>query len=265
MAKRFADTKLTREAWYRKMPPIYKAAWRYLADECDEVGVWPIDEDSMQFHVGAPVRLAEFLQHANDGKQRIARWNGKLVVLGFIDFQYGQLSEATQCKPHLKYIQLLRKHTLWIPYTKGFQTLMEEEKEMEQEKELEMEEEKASVHSPASNASQGPSAAQHKVTPENLAQCKAEWKKTLVHFEIDRALGERDEFALAAAIRQSSADWVRLALIGARQQKAGPRFDPKQFVSLAIYLHKDRIERLVNIGAGKESADGVDWAKVFQK
>jgi len=98
---------------------------------------------------------------------------------------------------------------------------------------------------------------------EHIQDCIQEWEATLKHFEIGRPIGERDEVAIGQAVQRYGADWVKLAFLGARKQTKGKTFDPKNFVSLSIYLHRDRIERLVNIGAGKESADGVDWTKVF--
>lgn len=98
---------------------------------------------------------------------------------------------------------------------------------------------------------------------DEVKEATQEWEATLRHFEISRAIGERDQITIARAVQAFGLDWVKLAFQGARKQSKGPRFDPKEFVSLSIYLHKDRIERLVNIGAGKESTDGIDWAKVF--
>jgi hypothetical protein len=105
--------------------------------------------------------------------------------------------------------------------------------------------------------------ARAEIQPEAFAECLEEWKATLKHFEIERSLGERDQLEIARAIQRDGPEWVKLAFQGARKQKAEKNFDPKQFVSLRIYLDPKRIERLVNIGSGKESADGTDWVKVF--
>lgn len=105
----------------------------------------------------------------------------------------------------------------------------------------------------------------HTHAREEIDRCIQEWKRTLEHFEISRPIGERDQIEIARAVQSFGEEWVKLAFQGARKQQASKRFDPKLFVSLRIYLHKDRIERLVNIGAGKESADGIDWAYVFKE
>lgn len=95
--------------------------------------------------------------------------------------------------------------------------------------------------------------------------CMDEWKATLKHFGIERPLGERDEIEIARGVKTYSTEWVKLAFAGMRKQTKGPKFDPAQFVSLAIAFDPKRIERLVNIGSGKESVSGIDWARVFEK
>jgi hypothetical protein len=143
MAKRFADTALSRESWYRRLDPIFKCAWRYLCDECDCAGVWSIDEEAMAFHVfgkpGRGIDLGAFIAAVNsDGKTRVKRLGkGKLLLAGFIVFQYGELSEA--CKPHKRVIDRLKSLTLYEDYRKGFQTLEDKEEDKDREKDKEEE------------------------------------------------------------------------------------------------------------------------------
>lgn len=143
MGKRFADTALSREAWFRKLEPAFKCAWRFLCDECDCAGVWSIDEEAMAFQVfgkqGRSIDLRAFVDAVNsDGKVRIKRvGRGKLLLAGFIRFQYGALSEA--CKPHKRVIDRLKELGLFEQYSKGMQTLEEEEEEEDREKEEEEE------------------------------------------------------------------------------------------------------------------------------
>lgn len=141
MAKRFTDTKLGREKWFRVLKPAMKCAVRFLFDECDEAGCWPIDEDAMEFYIGARVLLKELVDAVNaDGKRRLMfLGRDKLFIPGFIEFQYGELSD--QCKPHQKVIRRLKELTLWEGYTKGFHTLEEEEEDKEEEEETEKDKE----------------------------------------------------------------------------------------------------------------------------
>lgn len=262
MAKRFTDTALGRKKWFRVLSPAMKCAWRFLCDECDRAGVWSIDEDALSFYVGESFPLKAFIDACNsDGETRIIRIEkDKLLLVGFVPFQYGTLSE--DCKPHREPISRLKALNLWDSDSKGIryplETLQEKEKETEKEKEKEKE---GGVG--GTNPDRKTIAAL--VTSEDVRECLDEWKTTLDHFGKVRPLGMPDEIGIAAAVRRFGPEWVKLALQGARMQKSGPRFDPKQFVSLAIYLHPTRIERLVNIGCGKESAEGTDWASIFSK
>lgn len=137
MSKRFRDTNIGRDPWYRKLSPVKKCLWNFLCDECDVAGVWTIDEEALEFFIGGAVDIDEFIGEVNNGKIRIERFGeDKLFLPGFIEFQYGQLSE--HCKPHQKIILLLKKYGLFervcIPYTKGIHTLQEEEEDKEAEK-----------------------------------------------------------------------------------------------------------------------------------
>lgn len=147
MAKRFRETKLSRESWYRKLEPVHKCTWDFICDECDEAGMWSIDMDALAFFLnGAEVNLQAFLAAVNSDKNRLEIYGtGKIWVTGFVEFQYGQLSEA--CIPHRKIILLLKKYNLldrvYIPYPKGTDTL-QEKKGKEEDKNGEEKEERGS-------------------------------------------------------------------------------------------------------------------------
>jgi len=102
------------------------------------------------------------------------------------------------------------------------------------------------------------------VKSSDIEDCINQWKLTLKHFKIDRPLNERDELQIARAIQNYGKEWVILALIGATKQKANKNFDPAHFVSLKNYLSSDKIERLVNLGAGQQTPEGVNWGEVFK-
>jgi hypothetical protein len=111
VGKRFRDTKLSREAWYRKLKPSFKCTWDFLCDECDEAGMWSIDLDALEFFIGEAVSLTEFITTVNSDKPRLELYEGtKVWITGFCEFQYGQLSDL--CVPHKKIILLLKKYKL---------------------------------------------------------------------------------------------------------------------------------------------------------
>ena len=140
MPKRFRDTNIGRQVWYRKLSPEFKCCWNLICDECDGAGVWSIDEDYLEFSIGKRIDLQHFINEVNADKQRIEYLDTtKLFIVGFIQFQYGELSES--CKPHQHIINLLHKHNIYERVCegldKGLLTLQEKEKEKEKDKEEE--------------------------------------------------------------------------------------------------------------------------------
>lgn len=112
--KRFRDTKLSREAWYRKLKPVFKCAWDFLCDECDEAGMWSMDLDALSFFLGEDIDFNAFIEAVNFDRienPRLEKFSkDKIWITGFCEFQYGQLSEL--CIPHRKIILLLKKYNL---------------------------------------------------------------------------------------------------------------------------------------------------------
>jgi hypothetical protein len=143
MAKRFTDSNKWDDPWFMDLDIEYKLAWDYIISKCDSVGVWKPSKKLIQFHLG-DIDLERFLSTC--GNERImVMENGNWWIVKFCDFQYGELIEencygvkadGTQYvknKPHLSYINLLKKHSLWIVYTKGIHTLKEKDKEKEKD------------------------------------------------------------------------------------------------------------------------------------
>lgn len=140
MSKRFRETTLNREGWFRKLTPVYKCVWDFLCAECDTAGVWDIDVETIKFHIGEEVELKKFIETVNADKVRVEYFGiNKLFIPGFTEFQYGKLSE--KCIPHQKVITLLIKYNLLdrvshtLPNTlPGRVKEEEEDKEEEEEK-----------------------------------------------------------------------------------------------------------------------------------
>lgn len=83
MSKRFTDTAIWDKAWFRKLSPRLKEAWRYLCEKCDHAGIWDIDMEAMSFNVGEIVTLIELLEFFD-----ISQYDNKVVINSFIEFQY---------------------------------------------------------------------------------------------------------------------------------------------------------------------------------
>lgn len=112
MGKRFADTNLNREPWFRKLKPKLKCAVRFLFDECNAAGMWVIDMETMSYFIGEEIELSELLSTANIGKEDRFEMFGddKIFIPGFIPFQYGTLSDLSPA--HKPIFSLLKKYNL---------------------------------------------------------------------------------------------------------------------------------------------------------
>ena len=134
MAKRFTDiAKWTNNKWFFNLCPESKLFWEYLRDMCDSVGVWEENIDLASKIIGYVYSLDTLLE---DFKNQIHIFdNGKKWwIKKFCEFQYGELEEKSLSKPNQSYISKLKKHSLWILYTKGIETLKEKEKDKEKDK-----------------------------------------------------------------------------------------------------------------------------------
>jgi 5-methylcytosine-specific restriction endonuclease McrA len=110
MPKRFTETEKWKDKWFRALKPEYKLAWIYLLDNCDIAGVVDIDEELANFQIGEDVDWDAFYQTCENRIDRTQR--GKVIIVRFIEFQYGKLSPA--CKPHMPVIAKLRSHGIEI-------------------------------------------------------------------------------------------------------------------------------------------------------
>lgn len=114
MKKRFTDTDLHRKLWFRKLPLRFKESWRVLCAECDLIGVWPIDLESLELYVGEPVSLEELV---DTFKVKVLENGEELFIEDFVSFQYGdeagRLSADNKLAP--KILRMLHAHGLPFP------------------------------------------------------------------------------------------------------------------------------------------------------
>ncbi|WP_428044915.1 hypothetical protein [Candidatus Avelusimicrobium fimicolum] len=143
MGKRFTDTDKWTKQWFGDLSIREKVLWLYCCDACDAAGIADFSTKFFSVSVGFPVKK-ETLDKAF-GDRIVWLESSKFFIPSFIEFQYGQLTEA--CKPHKPIIKELEKLGLLVmengkgtvrvlkEYSKGINTLEEKEKEQEQEKE----------------------------------------------------------------------------------------------------------------------------------
>lgn len=139
--KRFRDTKLWGKAWHRRWPLRLKLLWQYINDNCDAAGVWDPDWELASLQIGESVTATDIpaLSDGNasdDGDRIIQLPCGKLWSVGFIRFQYGNLSLS--CKAHGPVFESMRKHNLCHRlYDSLPHRLQEEEEDKEEDKDKE--------------------------------------------------------------------------------------------------------------------------------
>ena len=116
MAKRFVDTELFKQGWFRKLPPTLKTAWIYLITNCDHAGVYEPDLELMSFCVGSKITKDDIIKHLGD---QISSIDGrdKWFLHKFIPFQYSVLNPNV--KAHQGVIKILEKYNLDVTVCKG--------------------------------------------------------------------------------------------------------------------------------------------------
>lgn len=130
MAKRFTDTELWDKEWFMKLDCRLKCLVKFVRDKADLSGVWSPNWILANSYIGEPVNIEDLLS-IDSGKQFKLIDGNKVFCIGFIEFQYGQLSEKSPV--HRKIIQILKGHK--IPYQYPINRVQEEEEEKEKEKE----------------------------------------------------------------------------------------------------------------------------------
>jgi hypothetical protein len=132
MAKRFTDTDKWKDKWFRRLPAEFKLAYLYLLDQCDQAGVVELDADLADFQIGLSVDWPGFEAALGD---RIARIDADhLLLVKFIDFQYGELSE--ECRAHNPVFASIKKHDLdrvFKGYSKGIQRVHNKDKDKDKD------------------------------------------------------------------------------------------------------------------------------------
>jgi hypothetical protein len=154
--KRFTATEKWDKEWFMDLSVKHKVLWQFLCDSCDAAGVWEPNWRLASVQIGEKVKTDDLKVF---GERVEVLPDGKVLMRGFVSFQYGQLSR--DCRPHQNILRIIERrgiqalvegHPDYINRVagtpadltpKGIHTLKEEEeeKEEEQDKELETEQE----------------------------------------------------------------------------------------------------------------------------
>jgi hypothetical protein len=131
LAKRFTDTGKWDKAWFRQLRPRGKTIWSFLCDRCDHAGIWEIDLEAMSFFVNDEwaVSLDEIQEIFGD---RIEVVGSKLVVTGFVEFQYGDLNPENRA--HKSVISRLERLAPKKGLIRSFQGRKDKDKDKDKDK-----------------------------------------------------------------------------------------------------------------------------------
>lgn len=137
MAKRFTDTELWDKEWYMKLTLKQKCLLKLIRDKCDLCGVWSPNWIIASAYIGEAVKEVDLLEIDN-GQQFKKLPSGKIYCIGFIEFQYGNLSEKSPV--HKKILSLLEQNGLLdnykqTPYKYPINRVQDKEEDKEEVKE----------------------------------------------------------------------------------------------------------------------------------
>ena len=134
--KRFIETEIWDKEDFCSATDKQKLLTIFITCKCDAVGVFKMANMLIRTYVGSPVTKEEILSIPCDIEELE---EGVYWLSKFCSFQYGDLKES--CKPHRKYIKMLKDKGLFERVSKGFQKGIETQQEKEEDKEQEKEEE----------------------------------------------------------------------------------------------------------------------------
>jgi hypothetical protein len=108
MAKRFTDTEIWDKEWFMNLEPKLKCLVSYVRDKCDLAGIWNPNWVLASVYINDKVSENDLLKIDN-GNQFVKLNNGKIHVIGFVQFQNGEkLNPASPV--HKKILSLLEKN-----------------------------------------------------------------------------------------------------------------------------------------------------------
>lgn len=105
-SKRFIDLSIFGKAW-RKFDPSLKLHWIYLWNNCDESGVYIIDDDLFEFENGFEFDLENFKKNFTEF---IIISDDKILLKHFIEVNYGFVKE--DYNPHKPLLRAISKNNL---------------------------------------------------------------------------------------------------------------------------------------------------------
>jgi len=108
MPKRFIDSEIFKDQWFRNLKPNDKLLWIYILCNCDYAGMWKIDKELAEFSIGGKIDFEQI----NMGKIRMIQVSEETYFIpDFIKFQYKELNPYV--KLHEGVIKTLKDKNIW--------------------------------------------------------------------------------------------------------------------------------------------------------
>jgi len=129
MAKRFSDSLKWDDPFFSELSNDYKLLWIYMLDKCDHAGMFKVNKRMAEFCLNT-----KFDWKAVEGvfKGRVQTLNDeKWYIPKFIEYQYGELSEANRV--HSSIIRILEKEGVYKVRRRSVLGLKEQEKDKDKD------------------------------------------------------------------------------------------------------------------------------------
>jgi len=133
VAKRFIDTELFKQGWFRKLSPKLKTAWIYLITNCDHAGIWDPDIEMLSFSVGETITEEDILSALGD-QIDIVNGGGKWFLHKFIGYQYGSLHETNRV--HKSVLKIIDRWDIDLGSMKGLDRAVDGPKDKVKDKDV---------------------------------------------------------------------------------------------------------------------------------
>jgi len=141
MARRFTDSEIWSQEWFRRLSRDYKLAFFYIKDRCDIAGIWPVSKHNIERDTGVEdFNILKFLEALNsdfnavtgdkiDRNRVIWVSETEICITNFIQFQ-NENKKTRKIKPAGLYaktaLEILAGRNLLNDFLdKGYITLSE--------------------------------------------------------------------------------------------------------------------------------------------
>lgn len=111
--KRDTDTEKWKKQFFKRLTQEQMLFWIYINDDCDLSGVWYVDMEVANLRIKSNISIHDIVKVFNSDEERVYLFdnNKKLLIFGFIQFQYGiNAVKDGKNRLHKKALEVLERH-----------------------------------------------------------------------------------------------------------------------------------------------------------